>query len=124
MTMAVKQNFDLSEAEFRQISDVVHQYCGINLHEGKKDLVRGRIAKQLRLRGFRSVAEQLHRIHADGSGRELGFLIDSVSTNVTSFFREIEHFRHLQHVFLPRVLEAKRRQRRLRLRGWSAGCSS
>src|SRR5438046_705913 len=124
MTTTAKQNFALSEAEFRQISDVVHRYSGINLHEGKKDLVRARVAKQLRVRGFQSAAEQLQRIHADRSGRELCLLIDAVSTNVTSFFREVEHFEHLRAEFLPRILEQKRRERRLRLRGWSAGCSS
>ena len=43
----------LSEKDFRAISDMVYKHCGINLHEGKKELVRARLgdnfpAKRLR----------------------------------------------------------------------------
>jgi chemotaxis protein methyltransferase CheR len=124
MTMLVNQDFDLTEADFRQISDVVYRYCGINLHDGKKDLVRARVAKQLRIGGFCSAAEYLERVQTDRSGGELVSLIDAISTNLTHFFREPAHFQHLRESFLPRLLERKRRQGRFRIRAWSAGCSS
>jgi chemotaxis protein methyltransferase CheR len=54
MTPIAGQDLDLTDAEFREISDVVYQYCGIHLHDGKKELVRARIAKQLRAGGFGS----------------------------------------------------------------------
>ena len=44
----------LSEREFRKISDMVYEHCGINLHEGKKELVRARLAKLLRLGNFKT----------------------------------------------------------------------
>ena len=32
----------LSERDFRRVSEIVHAHCGINLHDGKKELVPGR----------------------------------------------------------------------------------
>jgi chemotaxis protein methyltransferase CheR len=124
MTMLANHDFDLTETDFRQISDVVYRYCGINLHDGKMDLVRARMAKQLRVGGFRSTAEYLQRVRADDSGAELVSLIDAISTNLTSLFREPAHFRHLREKFLPGLLERKRRNGPFRIRAWSAGCSS
>ena len=124
MSATAVQDFDLSEAEFRQISDLVYEYCRINLHDGKKDLVRARIAKQLRAGGFASTEQYIQHVRGDRSGRALVMLVDSVSTNLTSFFRESKHFDHLREKFLPNLIVQKRAQKRCRMRAWSAGCSS
>jgi chemotaxis protein methyltransferase CheR len=121
---SVLQEIDLTEAEFRQISDLVYDYCRINLHDGKKELVRARIAKQLRAGGYSSAVEYIQRVESDPTGRELVLLIDSVTTNLTSFFRESGHFNFLTTKHLPGLMTKKRATRELRLRAWSAGCSS
>src|SRR5258708_771201 len=108
MTMLANHDFELTEADFRRISDVVYQYCGINLHDGKKELVRARIAKQLRMGGFRSAQEYFRRLQTDETGEVFVSLIDAICTNLTSFFREPDHFRHLRETFLPNLLERNR----------------
>jgi chemotaxis protein methyltransferase CheR len=115
---------NLTEAEFTRLADVVYRHCGINLHEGKMDLVRARLAKLMRVGGFGSPGEYLDHVMADASGEEFTKLIDGLSTNLTSFFRERNHFDYLEHKFLPTLLAAKRQAGQRRLRGWSAGCSS
>jgi len=114
----------LSEREFRKISDMVYEHCGINLHEGKKELVRARLAKLLRLGNFKTFPDYMRHVLKDKTGKEFSTLIDSLSTNLTSFFREWQHFEYLQTTFLPLVLERKQKNRSFRIRGWSAGCSS
>lgn len=114
-------DYALTEADFKRISDMVYKYCGINLHDGKMELVRARIAKRLRANGCNSASEYIDRVLADTSGEEFAVLIDAMSTNLTSFFRESDHFNHLTGKFLPPLI-AKRRNRRIRC--WSAGCSS
>lgn len=117
-------NIVLSEREFRKISDMVYNHCGINLHDGKKELVRARLAKRLRSGNFKTFPEYMRHVLEDRSGREFSILIDSISTNLTSFFREGQHFEFLKEKFLPQVLERKRKNRNFRIRAWSAGSSS
>ncbi|MGE5609832.1 MAG: CheR family methyltransferase [Bacillota bacterium] len=114
----------LSDRDFHRISDVVYRYCGINLHEGKRELVRARIAKRLRCTGFERSADYLDQVLADEQGEEFTHLIDCLSTNLTSFYRESVHFDYLRERLLPELLDRKRRAGVNRIRAWSAGCSS
>jgi len=124
MSMLMLREIKLGEAEFRQISDLIYEHCGINLHAGKKELVRARLAKRLREGEFRTFSDYIEHVLKDPTGKEFSILVDSVSTNMTKFFRERRHFEFLSRRFLPRLLEAKRKHGKLRIRGWSAGCSS
>jgi len=124
MNGSVVQEVVLGEREFRRISDLVYEHCGINLHAGKKELVRARLAKRLREGNFRTFSEYIRHVLDDPTGREFSILVDSLSTNLTKFFREEQHFEFLRTRFLPSLLEAKQRRRDFRLRAWSAGCSS
>ncbi|MBN1508080.1 MAG: hypothetical protein JW955_14610 [Sedimentisphaerales bacterium] len=123
MTLAM-QDVVLDEREFCLISDLVYEHCGINLHDGKKELVRARLAKRLREGSFATFSDYLRNVLEDTTGRELSILVDSLSTNLTKFFREEQHFDFLRSRFLPGLLEARRRRGDFRIRGWSAGCSS
>jgi len=118
------QDFELSEKDFRYISDLVYKHCGINLHAGKKELVRARLAKRLREGHFQTFAQYIKHVLADPSGREFSVLIDSLSTNLTKFFREDQHFEYMRSQLLPRIITAKQARGECRIRGWSAGCSS
>jgi chemotaxis protein methyltransferase CheR len=115
---------DLNEADFKRVSEVVYRHCGIALHEGKQDLVRARLGKLVRGGGFKSVSDYLDAVLADPSGPRFVALIDAISTNLTSFFRENRHFEYLSSRFLPELLKKKEQQGQKRLRAWSAGCST
>ncbi len=106
------ENLVLKERDFRKISNLVYEHCGINLHAGKKELVRARLAKRLRLGNFKTFPEYMKHVLEDKTGREFSILIDSLSTNLTSFFREKKHFEFLRHKFLPLLLERKRKGHR------------
>lgn len=114
----------ITDKDFVMISDMVYKHCGINLHEGKRELVQARIAKMLRLGNFRSASDYMEHVRADASGERFAELIDALSTNLTSFFRENNHFEFLSGTFLPDLLARKRKQGCGRIRAWSAGCSS
>jgi chemotaxis protein methyltransferase CheR len=114
----------LSEEDFHHVSDMVYRHCGINLHDGKKDLVRARLGKRVRTLGLSSVSQYLAHLRADESGDEFGNLIDAISTNLTSFFREQSHFDFLEGKILPALLRRKHKSGRRRIRAWSAGCST
>lgn len=115
---------EISEREFQLIAKLVREHCGINLHDGKKELVQARIAKRLRACKFDSVSAYLDHVLKDPSQAEFGHLIDALSTNLTSFYRESDHFRFLVEKALPDLLARRRKQNDSRLRFWSAGCST
>jgi len=92
-------SIELTERDFRKISNLVYDHCGINLHDGKKELVRARLAKRLRLGKFRTFSEYMQNVLEDKTGNELSILIDSLSTNLTSFFREPQHFEQMKAGF-------------------------
>ena len=118
------EELTLTEEQFCRISDLVYNYCGINLHDGKKELVRSRLAKRLRTLKIRSFEDYLAYALKDPSGGEFTHLIDALSTNLTSFFREPQHFAYLREHFYPALLTRKRAAKQWRIRAWSAGCSS
>lgn len=122
-TLAV-QEVALSEKDFRRISDLVYEHCGINLHAGKKELVRARLAKRLREGRFDTFSEYIRHVLEDPTGREFSVLVDSLSTNLTKFFREDQHFEYMRTQLLPRIIASKQRGSAFRIRAWSAGCSS
>jgi chemotaxis protein methyltransferase CheR len=114
----------LSDKEFAQVSDLVYKYCGINLHEGKKELVRARLAKRLRALKIGSFTEYLKFAVEDTTEAEFTNLVDCISTNLTSFFRENQHFMFLQKTLLPAIASRKSNSSDKVIRAWSAGCSS
>lgn len=112
----------LGDGEFRFLREFVYAHCGIALSEQKRQLVQGRLVRRLRALGMKGFDAYCELLRADPQS-ELGELASAISTNVTSFFREVHHFEALTDDLLPRWLDQKRREGD-RLRIWSAGCSS
>lgn len=108
---------ELTENQFQKICNLVYDTSGIKLKRGKEALVRARLMKRLRALGIRNITGYLKLIESQSGGTELDSLIDVMTTNKTSFFREIEHFHFLRDTVLPNLNDQ-------RLRFWSAACSS
>ncbi|MBW2079257.1 MAG: protein-glutamate O-methyltransferase CheR, partial [Deltaproteobacteria bacterium] len=81
----------LKDSEFRKFSRYVYDIAGINLHVGKKELLKARLGKIVRKRNFRSFREYYDQVINDESGYELKILLDAISTSLTYFFREPDH---------------------------------
>ena len=114
---------ELRDTEFEKISQLVYRHCGIHLHDGKKELVKARLSKRIREGNFPSFADYYDYVKTGEGTDEFIAMIDSLSTNLTSFFREDGHFRALAR-FVPTMLLEETRRGKSRLRLWSAGCSS
>ncbi len=120
--MIVQERDILRDDDFQRISAAVRHHCGINLHEGKKELVRGRLLHRVKASGSESTSEYVRSVLDDTKSDEFVNLVDYLSTNLTSFFREPSHFEYLQQTYLPELL--KRKADTKSVRAWSAGCSS
>jgi chemotaxis protein methyltransferase CheR len=109
----------ISGAEYDTIRLWALERFGLDLRQGKQSLVVARLGKILRRRGLSSIREYLSVLaneRGDMAGTEL---IDALTTNHTSFFRESDHFSFLTGEVLPKLRAARRP-----LRIWSAACSS
>jgi chemotaxis protein methyltransferase CheR len=107
----------LGKNEFNRVKKMLHDYSGIFLHDGKEALVRARLMKRLRKLGLGSFTDYLNFIEADVTGGEFLSLVDVLTTNKTSFFREKQHYDYLVENVIPQM---NNRQ----YKWWSAGCSS
>ena len=115
---------NLSDDEYQEIAELVHRKAGIYLHAGKKELVRARLAKIIRQNGYQDFQEYYQRVIDDQTGDEVVRLLDALSTNLTSFFREPRHFDFMEKRFLPELEARRKKEGGRRLRVWSAGCST
>lgn len=111
----------LGDSEFDFIRLVIEQNAGIILGPNKRQLVQGRLVRRLRELGLPSYEAYCEHIRESGP-EELVGLINALTTNVTSFFREKHHFDALTSYMLPEAMKRNATSRRLRI--WSAGCSS
>lgn len=107
----------LKKAQFERISQLVYRLSGINLHAGKSELVKARLIKRLRVLGLSSFEAYMEYLECEDSKGELAAMIETMTTNKTSFFREPQHFEYLRQKIVPGL-------RGSRIRIWSAGCSS
>jgi len=110
-------NIHLSQKNFTKIAEAVYRLCGINLLEGKEELIKVRLSKRLRVLGLENFEQYVALVERDEE--ELAVMIDSLTTNKTSFFREPQHFAYLRECLLPEINAARHR-----MKIWSAGCSS
>jgi chemotaxis protein methyltransferase CheR len=115
---------DLTDREFQLFRSLIFEKSGITLNDGKKELVRTRLGSKLRKGGFGSFKDYYNHVLDDRTGEELVTLLDAISTNLTSFFREINHFHYLRNHIIPEIMERKKNDSDKEIRGWSAGCSS
>ncbi|CAN2041976.1 Chemotaxis protein methyltransferase [Candidatus Magnetomoraceae bacterium gMMP-15] len=115
------QTPNLTEEDFKLFSNLIYQKCGIYLHEGKKELVRSRLNKRLRETGISSFKSYYKFLTQKDNGDELIWMLDAISTNKTSFFREKKHFDFLNEKVFPLYSSGKYGKR---LRFWSAASSS
>ena len=115
---------DISDKEFQDISRLVHSRFGINLTDKKVTLVKGRLNKLIRERGYTSFSQYYKAVMEDTTGAELLGLVDKISTNHTYFFRENDHFQVLRERILPETLAGIPGGDLKELKIWCAGCSS
>src|SRR6266850_257719 len=106
----------LSTREFDQITQLAYRACGIDLKNGKQELVQARLGKKIRQGKFSSYEQYYEHVVADSTGEELIALLDALTTNFTSFLREPTHFDFLRKTIAPSLNG--------QIRIWSAACST
>jgi chemotaxis protein methyltransferase CheR len=114
-----------TETEFRRLVTLIYDVAGISLNETKRALVIRRLTARIRELGLDSIGDYTDLVCADDSGSEMVTLLDCIATNETHFFREPQHFEHLEETVFPEWIRAAKEGRRpYAIRAWSSACSS
>lgn len=100
-----EREFSFSAADFDRVRQLIYKHAGISLSPVKQDMVYSRLARRLRATGKRTFGEYLDMLER-GDAEEWERFVNSLTTNLTSFFREPHHFpifaEHLKKIVASR----------------------
>jgi chemotaxis protein methyltransferase CheR len=86
-----RREFLFTPVDFEQVRRLIHEHAGISLSSAKQDMVYSRLSRRLRERGLKSFSDYLALLKR-GDRAEWEKFVNSLTTNLTSFFRESHHF--------------------------------
>jgi len=114
----------ITEPELKLLQTLVYQECGMYFDERRAHFLQDRLQRRLkacRLDTFYSY----YRLLTSREGRtELSALLEILTVNETSFFRNKPQLELFQRQILEEMLHRKQDRRDWTLRLWSAGCST
>lgn len=115
----------ISDNEFNLLKSIIYRESGISLSLKKKTLIISRLNKRLRILNLKSFMDYYNYLQsADGQNFELVKMIDEISTNKTSFFREKKQFDFLLDYGLKTLLSYLKSKNKTILKIWSTSCST
>lgn len=120
--MSTAREYQFTRSDFDYLRRISNQHTGIVVTDDKFDMFYSRLARRVRALGLKSFADYCDYLEAPSNVDEITELVNAVTTNLTSFFRENHHFEFLAKTALPEAVARNRAARSLRI--WSAGCST
>ena len=110
----------LTDAEFDMFRKVIYDESGITFSATNRSILDSRLKEKLREKQLGSVQEYYRLITSNKE--EMKIMLDSVTTNLTRFFRNQPHFDALINYVIPHIIERKRKTGDTTIKIWSAGC--
>lgn len=108
--------------DFQFLAAFVRDRAGIVLEEGKQYLLEARLSSVMREAGIADITALCDRLRAPGAVALKSRVVEAMTTNETSFFRDGGPFEMLRTQVLPELIARRSATRRLAI--WSAACSS
>lgn len=115
------REFRFTQKDFNSLRRIANDNTGIVVSDDKYDMYYSRLVKRIRQLGLQDFSSYVKYLEAN-RGTELTPFIDSITTNLTSFFREMHHFEYIKSAIVPEFLARPDAASKLRI--WSAGCST
>ncbi|MBB3204856.1 chemotaxis protein methyltransferase CheR [Rhodopirellula rubra] len=112
----------LSPADFDYLAKLVLDRSAIVLEPSKSYLLESRLNPVARENGFDSIGELADALRKPNCRKLVDEVVDAMTTNETSFYRDIHPFELLKKTLLPELIEKRSKEKRLTI--WSNACSS
>ena len=124
-TITLRKSVKITEDEFVLLRDFIYEKTGIYVDIKRKYLFESRFGKRLAELGLSSFGDYYNFLKYDTKKQqELTNLFELVTTNETSFYRDIKQLESFCDHVLKDVMEQQKAQGKYDLNIWSAGCSS
>lgn len=120
--MSHERDFNFTDRDFNYFRRLIKEHAGIELSDAKRDMVYGRLTKRLRALDMTVFKDYCNYLEDPSNDEEFTNFINSLTTNLTSFFREQHHFDYLKNTLFPEIAKKNYQSRKIRI--WSAGCST
>ncbi|MDR2101656.1 MAG: protein-glutamate O-methyltransferase CheR [Treponema sp.] len=111
-----------SDADFELYRTLIYNESGIHFTSTNRSILESRLKERFREKGIDSVKTYYNTISRDKE--ELKSFLDSITTNLTRFFRNQAHFDALEHHVVPELIKLKKGTPSTTFKIWSAGCST
>ncbi len=102
------REFHFTDQDFQRVRKLIYEHAGITLSDAKKDMVYSRLGRRLRATGLNTFSDYLGLLETNDEAEWQDF-VNSLTTNLTSFFREAHHFpllaEHIKKLNLRRPVE-------------------
>lgn len=112
----------LSPAAFTWVADLVLRESAIQLPVGKEYLAESRLLPLARAAGFANTTDYVEHLRRAGTAADREGIVEAMTTNETSWFRDREPFDVLVEHMIPDLLQRNASRRQINI--WSAACSS
>jgi chemotaxis protein methyltransferase CheR len=114
----------LTEAELKLVQALVYQECGMHFDDRRVPFLQDRLTRRLKESGIDSFYSYYRLLISQQGKQELARLLENLTVNETSFFRNKAQLDLFQREILEDLLKHKQERRDFNLRIWSAGCST
>jgi chemotaxis protein methyltransferase CheR len=114
----------LTEAELKLLQTLVYQECGMHFDDRRTPFLQDRLQRRLKECHLDSFYSYYRLLVSQPGKQELSRLLENLTVNETSFFRNKAQLDLFQKDVLEELLHRKQERRDFNLRIWSAGCST
>jgi chemotaxis protein methyltransferase CheR len=112
----------ITPADFQFIQTLARDEAGLIIEPGKEYLVESRLQPLAKREGLTTLDELTAKLRTSLGGALRPKVIDALTTNETTFFRDVEPFEMLRTIVLPELIESRKAERRLSI--WYAASST
>jgi len=114
----------LNEPELKLLQALVYQECGMHFDSRRADFLQDRLQRRLKECKLDSFYSYYRLLISKEGKEELSKLLENLTVNETSFFRNKAQLDLFHKYILDDILRRKQEQKDFSLRLWSAGCST
>jgi chemotaxis protein methyltransferase CheR len=112
----------LLPGDYAFVQALVRKHASIILNVGQEYLVRSRLEPVARQAGLPDLGALVQRLRREPYGKLHAIVVEAMTTNETSFFRDLHPYEALKKHILPDVIKRRRLERAMNV--WSAACST